>query len=99
MPKPSTIVKKIDITAYAYQVVTAYSREGQTAHLKVWRHDGRPVVCRWDTLQAIKNEALGEDVCVVEVFPPEDCVMNEVNMRHFWAIPATEIARFIPTVK
>jgi hypothetical protein len=55
--------------------------------LRIWRHDNQPIRTGWDTLQSIKNEMLGEDVLAIEVFPPEDCKIDEVNCRHLWLIP------------
>lgn len=52
----------------------------------VAREDGGPVRCGWDTLQRLKNEYLGEDVCAVEVFPPQSEVVDEVNWRHLWEV-------------
>lgn len=52
----------------------------------VAREDGGPVRCGWDTLQRLKNEYLGEEVCAVEVFPPQSEVVDEVNWRHLWEV-------------
>ena len=81
-----SIRSQVNTDEYAHQVLGG--------HLRVWRHDGQPVVCDWDTLQAIKNEALGEDVWVIEVFPAEDSVINEFNMRHFWIVDPDMIPHF-----
>ena len=37
--------------------------------------------------QALKNEALGEDVCAIEVYPMQAHVVNEQNYRHLWEVP------------
>lgn len=58
----------------------------QGDHMFVEREDGGPIRCGWDTLQAIKDQYLGKDVCAVEVYPPADEVVNEVNRRHFFVI-------------
>ena len=72
---------------YRIQVTQSRAVWGMTDHLTIERHDGKPIRCGWDTLQRIKNEALGEDVHAIEVFPAEKDVVNEVNRRHFWAVP------------
>lgn len=54
-------------------------------HLKVRRRDGKDGIS-WDELQAVKNEAVGEDATCVELYPAQDRVVNEVNMRHLWVI-------------
>lgn len=55
-------------------------------HLRISRYDGKPIRCTWDVLQKMKNDAVGKDVTMVEVFPSEDRLVNEVNMRHFWSV-------------
>jgi len=45
----------------------------------VERHDGSPIRCGRDRLQALK-------ACAVEVFPPGDQVVNEINRRHFFEV-------------
>ena len=44
-------------------------------------HDG---TISWEDMQQIKNEIWGEDVVAVEMFPPEDQVVNSGNYRHLW---------------
>ena len=61
---------------------------GVTRHLKIMRHDGKEIRTKWDVLQRIKDEILGENVTVVEVFPAHSQVVNEANIRHFWEVPA-----------
>lgn len=53
-------------------------------HLRIWRDDGAEIRFTWSELQAIKNEVVGPDVEMVEVFPREEDVVNEANVRHFW---------------
>ncbi len=42
----------------------------------------------WDDLQRIKREAGYGDMCAVELFPPDDEVVNVANMRHLWLVPS-----------
>lgn len=53
-------------------------------HLRVWRSGRRPL--SWDDLQAIKNEAAGEDALAVEVYPPQGEVVDEAPIRHLWIV-------------
>ncbi len=62
-----------------------------TDHMMVEREDGGPVRCGWDTLQALKDEYLGPEVCAVEVFPPESEVVNDVNRRHFYPVDSFKV--------
>lgn len=40
----------------------------------------------WDTLQRLKREAGYGDMWAVEVFPPDQEVINVSNMRHLWLL-------------
>jgi len=77
-PRDADEPGEIDTSEYTVQVLGN--------HMRVSRHDGRPIVSDWDTLQAIKNEYLGEDVTAIEVYPAEHDVVCEVNYRHFWVV-------------
>lgn len=72
------------------QVLEVFAPWGTCRHLKVWRNDGSDGI-PWDTLQEIKTELVGSDVWMVEVFPPADQIMNDLNMRHLWEVPADHI--------
>jgi hypothetical protein len=68
------------------ELCTSWTPRGQVLHLKVRRRDGRDGIS-WDTLQAAKNDFVGRDALAVEIYPPEDCLVNEANIRHLWVIP------------
>lgn len=40
----------------------------------------------WDDLQIIKNQCGYSDQWAVEVYPPDEAVVNVSNMRHLWII-------------
>lgn len=42
----------------------------------------------WDDLQRVKRECGLGDRCAVELFPPDDQVVNVANMRHLWLVDA-----------
>lgn len=65
-------------------------------HFQIWRRDGEEIRMTWSELQAIKNEMCGEDAALIEVFPAESNVVNEVNRRHFWGYP---VPLFMKAVK
>ncbi len=50
-------------------------------------HDG---AITWDELQEIKNDLWGPDACAIEIYPPSDRVVNNLNMRHLWLLGATD---------
>lgn len=60
------------------------TQHGDLVWLRVQRWDGQDGIS-WDALQQIKNDVLGEDVLAVEIYPPQDDVVNRTNMRHLWA--------------
>ncbi len=59
---------------------------GRMIHLKIRRSDGKSGIS-WDTLQQIKNEMVGQDAWAIEVFPAQDSLVNEANIRHLWLVP------------
>lgn len=40
----------------------------------------------WDELQRIKAEVGRNDRWAVEVYPPDEHVVNDANMRHLWLL-------------
>ena len=69
--------------------------------LQIFTHEGvfRLSICRteitgdqwedgisWDDLQRLKRECGLGDKCAIEVFPPDDQVVNVANMRHLWIV-------------
>jgi len=42
----------------------------------------------WDELQQIKAAVGFGDCWAVELFPPDDNVVNVANMRHLWILPS-----------
>lgn len=40
----------------------------------------------WDDLQRLKAEAGFGDMCAVEIYPPDEHVVNVANMRHIFLI-------------
>lgn len=63
-------------------------------HLIIERHDKEPIRVEWDVIQAIKNEAVGEGFCAIEIYPPEGDVVNEVNRRHLWLVAPETIDQY-----
>lgn len=43
----------------------------------------------WDDLQRLKSEAGFGDVSAVELYPPDDEVLNTVNLRHLFLLPSS----------
>lgn len=64
--------------------VTHSARTG-LRHLRIRRQDGGRHFPWWH-LQALKNELLGEEVYAVEVFPPQNDVIDVFNFRHLWEV-------------
>ena len=73
--------------AHAGQVLEIDTRLNRLRHLKITRHDGRDLECNWETVQAIKNDLVGANALMIEVYPPESDVVNAVPIRHLWELP------------
>ena len=41
----------------------------------------------WPEMQRIKDELAGRDRTAVEVYPPNDQIVDEANMYHIWVLP------------
>lgn len=41
----------------------------------------------WDELMRVKREIGRGDAWCVEVFPPDESVVNVANLRHLWVLP------------
>lgn len=56
-----------------------------TRHLAVSSLSGeRPT---WREMQRIKSEIAGAAATAVEVYPPDDLVVDEADMFHIWVLP------------
>lgn len=40
----------------------------------------------WDELQHCKRLVGYADKCAVEIYPPDNCLVNIANMRHLWIV-------------
>lgn len=50
------------------------------------RHDKSPTIS-WDDLMRIKNEIAGVDRWAMEMYPPQDQLVDVANMRWLWCGP------------
>lgn len=41
----------------------------------------------WDDLQRLKREAGFGDAVAVEIYPPDDDIIDVANLRHLWLLP------------
>jgi hypothetical protein len=80
-----------DTDDYRTQVLHRQTPWGMMRHLVIERHDGKPVR-GWNTIQAIKDESLGDETWAVEVYPPTMDIVDEVNRRHLWEVPEHVVA-------
>jgi hypothetical protein len=77
---------------YSAQVLDYWTENaGWQQHLIIKRRDEEEIRATWSELQTIKDEILGADVRVVEIYPEEGAVVNEVNWRHFWTVNPGQI--------
>lgn len=71
---------------YSAQVFHRVTEWGDVIHLAICRHDGATVQ-GWDDLQRIKGEVIGADRFAVEVYPSDEDVVAQANMRHLFVLP------------
>lgn len=66
--------------------------------MRVYRHDGQPLVNHWRELQAIKNELIGPEHQGVEFYPPERELRDGENSYHLFVFkdPADRLAFGLP---
>jgi hypothetical protein len=80
---------------WAFPITTAHrnavfcvldrAAEAGVRHLAVSSLTGtRP---SWPEMQRIKNELAGADATAIEVYPPQDHVVDEADMFHIWVLP------------
>jgi hypothetical protein len=70
--------------------IYAYADEGEriTVSRTAMQPNGRWAEgITWDDLQRIKRECGRADRWAVEVYPPDDDVVNDASMRHLWLLP------------
>lgn len=67
------------------ELAETYRWQWDGYHLRVERRDGADGI-PWDDLQKIKNIACGPEMLLVEFYPPQEQMIDEVNARHLWAI-------------
>jgi hypothetical protein len=90
-PSPIRIMRNSDFLAQIFASVNggqrisicrcAITRDGD------WRAD-----ISWEELMAVKSQCGFSDHWAVEVFPPDNEVVNVANMRHLWIIPQPTFA-------
>lgn len=60
---------------------------GEVAHLYIRRSDGS-LIRPWKDFQRIKNDLCGPSFTAIEVYPPEDELVDDIDMWHLWCLPA-----------
>jgi len=78
---------------YSVQLSLVSTGDGEVTHLWIRAHDGS-MPRSWRDLQRIKNELVGADRVAVEVFPPDDELVDSANMAHLWVYPPGFILPF-----
>lgn len=82
---------------YAVQVYmrtdSLHPGQVRALHLAIRRHDGEEIR-GWSDLQRIKNEIAGPERVAIEIYPAEESVVDNANMRHIFVLPAGSTAPF-----
>lgn len=85
--RPPISVWSNDVYQCSVYMIGDAAPEDSMFHLSLCRHD-REAVHDWRHLQAIKNEVVGRDRYAVEIYPPEDRLVDTANQYHLWVFPA-----------
>ncbi len=48
----------------------------------------------WREAQRLKNEIAGPDITAIEVYPPQEELVDEAHMFHFWTVDALPFTIF-----
>lgn len=59
--------------------------------LSIKRRD-KKVIHDWRAFQRIKNELCGENREAIEIYPPEDQLVDEANQFHLWVLPEGRVS-------
>ena len=60
-------------------------------HIVIRKMDKSPVNPTWYELQYIKNIAIGIEAYAVEVYPSEEDLVDNANIRHLWKVNKEDI--------
>ena len=63
-----------------------YDDDDDIGHCTIQRLDCTPAR-DWRHLQAIKNQLYGEDRQAIEIYPPQNDVLDVANTTHLWVLP------------
>ena len=58
------------------------------------RHIDRKAIRDWRHFQRIKNELAGENREALEIFPPEEFLVDTANQYHLWVMPEGQTTPF-----
>ncbi len=91
-PLPGKIVYINDI----YQVNARILKGNifDVTHLSIKRRD-KEAHRDWRHYQQIKNELCGHGSCAIEVYPPEEYLVDTANQYHLWVFPNADLFPFI----
>lgn len=103
-PVPQSEWPKIELKATPSEtwashdfLVQVFKSEGKPTRLSISRtelaNDGNwKDGITWDEMQKIKAEVGFPDQWAVEIYPPDEHVVNVANIRHLWIVPAPDFA-------
>jgi hypothetical protein len=80
--------RAIAIAAFSNRLYngTVLTFQDGSMHLSFKRNDRAPVR-DWRHFQAIKNSVAGHDREAIEIFPPENNLVDAANEYHLWVLP------------
>lgn len=83
---PDGLVRFVKNNRYSVQFFHHQTEWGPVEQLLVRRHDEKPVRS-WADMQRIKDELVGSDRLAIEVFPPQQKLVDQANCYHLWVLP------------
>jgi hypothetical protein len=65
-------------------------------HIIIRKTDKSPVNVSWYEMQFIKNIVIGPDEYAIEIYPSEDDLVDNANIRHLWKVDKKNIPNLRP---
>lgn len=86
---PDALIENETLWANSHYVVHRHLLDGTeegSIHLSI-RDNKRRAVRDWRHLQRIKNELAGKDREAIEIFPPDEQLIDTANQYHLFVLP------------
>lgn len=93
---PSWMTRCFRNNLYTVMVMdNAPTTAGPAIRIMVQKHDDRPLVSHWASMQRIKNEIFGKQTMAIEYYPADADVQDMHNIYWMWIFPEGIIPKAI----